>query len=83
MYNPLDFFISYKKADRRWAEWIAWQLEENGYPVTLQAWHAQPGKNFIAWMHEASAHCARTLALLSDAYFTGKFSQDEWTAAVA
>ena len=23
-----DFFISYNKADREWAEWIAWQLEE-------------------------------------------------------
>ncbi|MGA9350971.1 MAG: TIR domain-containing protein [Anaerolineae bacterium] len=26
-----DFFISYNSADRTWAEWIAWQLEE-GYP---------------------------------------------------
>jgi hypothetical protein len=25
-----DFFISYTGADRRWAEWIAWQLEEAG-----------------------------------------------------
>jgi hypothetical protein len=23
-----DFFISYNKADRAWAEWIAWQLED-------------------------------------------------------
>jgi hypothetical protein len=23
-----DFFISYNKADRQWAEWIAWQLQE-------------------------------------------------------
>ena len=83
MSHPCDFFISYNKADRRWAEWIAWQLEENSYPVTLQAWHAQTGKNFIAWMHESSVHCEHTLALLPDAYFTGKFSQDEWTAAVA
>lgn len=26
-----DFFISYNSADRTWAEWIAWQLEEAGY----------------------------------------------------
>ncbi len=25
-----DFFISYNSADRTWAEWIAWQLEEAG-----------------------------------------------------
>jgi hypothetical protein len=30
-----DFFISYNKADRRWAEWIAWQLEETGYTTSL------------------------------------------------
>ncbi len=83
MSDTCDFFISYNKADQRWAEWIASQLEENGYTVTIQAWHAQTGKNFIAWMHESSVHCARTLALLSDAYFTGKFSEDEWTAAFA
>jgi hypothetical protein len=26
-----DFFISYTSADRAWAEWIAWQLEAEGY----------------------------------------------------
>jgi len=29
-----DFFISYNSADRTWAEWIAWQLEEAGYTRT-------------------------------------------------
>ena len=33
-----DFFVSYTQADRGWAEWIAWQLEEDGYRVLLQAW---------------------------------------------
>ena len=28
-----DFFISYNQADRAWAEWIAWILEEAGYTV--------------------------------------------------
>ncbi len=31
-----DFFISYNGADQRWAEWIAWQLEEASYSVILQ-----------------------------------------------
>ncbi len=30
-----DFFISYNKADREWAEWIAWQLEEEGYTTVI------------------------------------------------
>jgi TIR domain len=38
-----DFFISYSHADHRWAEWIAWQLEEAGYSTILQAWDFQTG----------------------------------------
>src|SRR5262249_8408630 len=33
-----DFFVSYAQADRGWAEWIAWQLEQDGYQVLIQAW---------------------------------------------
>jgi TIR domain len=32
-----DFFVSYTGADRAWAEWIAWQLEDAGYSIVLQA----------------------------------------------
>jgi hypothetical protein len=76
-----DFFISYNNADKKWAEWIAWQLEEAGYSVEIQAWDSQFGENFIKWMNEASKNCRRTMAILSKAYFTGRFSEDEWTAA--
>ncbi len=33
----LDFLISYAPADQLWAEWIAWELEKNGYRVLLRA----------------------------------------------
>jgi hypothetical protein len=33
-----DFFISYTSADREWAEWVAWTLEDAGYTVLVQAW---------------------------------------------
>jgi hypothetical protein len=39
-----DFFISYTQADRAWAEWIAWQLEEARYTTVLQAWDFAPGR---------------------------------------
>jgi TIR domain len=42
-----DFFVSYSAPDRQWAEWIAWQLEENGHTVILQAWDFRPGGNCI------------------------------------
>jgi len=38
----VDFFISYNKADKAWAEWIAWELEENGCTTVMQAWDFRP-----------------------------------------
>jgi hypothetical protein len=32
MAQAADFFISNTSPDRAWAEWIAWQLEAEGYP---------------------------------------------------
>jgi TIR domain len=40
-----DFFVSYTQADRAWAEWIAWILEEDRYRVLVQAWDFVPGSN--------------------------------------
>ena len=48
-----DFFISYNKADLTWAEWIAWELEQAKYTVTLQAWDFRPGYNFVMDMDKA------------------------------
>ncbi len=45
-----DFFISYTRIDRGWAEWIAWQLEEAGYTAVIQAWDFRPGSNFVQEM---------------------------------
>ena len=42
MSDLIDFFISYNKADRQWAEWIAWELEEAGYTMVLQDWDFRP-----------------------------------------
>jgi hypothetical protein len=49
-----DFFISYNKADRSWAEWIAWQLEEAKYSVVVQAWDFRPGSNFVLEMQKTA-----------------------------
>ena len=78
-----DFFISYNKAYREWAEWIAWQLEEAGYTTSIQAWDFGPGVNFALKMKEAAEACERTIAVLSPDYLTAKFSQAEWAAAFA
>jgi hypothetical protein len=38
MDRAADYLVSYASADRAWAEWIAWQLEAEGYMVVVQAW---------------------------------------------
>jgi TIR domain len=42
MDRAADFFVSYTSTDRAWAEWIAWQLEADGYKVVVQAWDFTP-----------------------------------------
>jgi hypothetical protein len=78
---PRDFFISYTHADSRWAEWIAWQLEEAGYSVILQAWDFRPGANFVSEMERAISNVKRTLAVLSPQYLNALYTQPEWAAA--
>jgi len=78
-----DFFVSYTGADRAWAEWIAWELEESGYSVIIQAWDFHAGENSINNMQEALEGSVRTLAVLSEAYFDSAFCKQEWTAALA
>ena len=77
-----DFFISYTGVDQKHAEWIAWQLENAGYSVVLQAWDFRPGDNFILKMHTASKDATRTIAVLSPDYLKSTFSQPEWAAAL-
>lgn len=76
-----DFFISYNSADRQWAEWIAYVLEEHGYSVIIQAWDFRPGGNFILDMQKATADAKRTVMVLSDAYLQALYTQPEWAAA--
>ena len=78
-----DFFISYNQADRRWAEWIAWQLEAAGYTTRIQAWDFRPGSNFVAEMDDALRTTRRTIAVLSPDYLVSAFAEAEWTATVA
>ena len=76
-----DFFISYASADREWAEWIAWQLQEDGYEVVIQAWDFRPGSNFIQQMNAALAESKTTIGVLSSAYLRSSYGRAEWTAA--
>ncbi len=76
-----DFFISYTSADKKWAEWIAWQLEEAQYSTILQAWDFQPGMNFVLEMDKAASVARCTLVVLSPAYLNARYTQPEWAVA--
>jgi hypothetical protein len=78
-----DFFISYNGADRGWAEWIAWQLEEAGYEVVIQAWDFRPGSNFVLEMDRAANTSRCTIAVLSQNYVDALYTHPEWAAAFA
>ncbi|CAO5180615.1 TIR domain-containing protein [Frankia sp. AiPs1] len=76
-----DFFVSYTQADRRWAEWIAWVLEEAEYRVLVQAWDFTPGSNWVVGMNNGVRQSARTIAVLSNAYARSVYGQAEWQSA--
>lgn len=76
-----DFFISYNKADRNWAEWIAWQLEAEGYRTVIQSWDFRVGSNFVLNMSQAASTAKRTIAVLSPEYLSSLYTQPEWAAA--
>ena len=78
-----DFFVSYTPSDRTWAEWIAWQLEDTGHSVVIQAWDMRPGADFVAAMREAAACAARTVPVLSPEHLRSDFALSEWDAAYA
>jgi hypothetical protein len=74
-----DFFVSYNRHDRKWAEWIAWQLEEGGFSVVIQAWDFTG--NWIAAMNRAMCEAERTVAVLSRPYIEALYTQSEWAEA--
>ena len=77
------FFVSYNKADKAWAEWIAWILEAAGHTTIIQAGDFRPGGNFVLDMQKAAAETDKTIAVLSDNYLNAEFTQPEWAAAFA
>jgi hypothetical protein len=77
-----DFFISYTKADREWADWIGSTLESNDFTVVLQAWDFLPGSNFILEMHRAIKETKRTITVLSQDYSNSLMTQPEWAATL-
>jgi tetratricopeptide (TPR) repeat protein len=83
MDRAADFFVSYTNADRAWAEWIAWQLEAEGYKVVVQAWDFTAGRDWAHEMQHATATAERVVAVLSATYLRSAHGEAEWRAFYA
>lgn len=75
--------VSYTRDDRRWAEWIAWQLEAEGYPAFVQAWDIHVGANFVTAMDDAVQRANRVVVVLSPEYLASDVANAEWKAFFA
>jgi WD40 repeat protein/transcriptional regulator with XRE-family HTH domain/type II secretory pathway predicted ATPase ExeA len=80
--GPL-LFISYAVADRAWAEWIAHQLEEAGYRITMQGRDFVPGANFVELIDRGLRQASVVVCVLSKAYQVSEFGRREWQAVYA
>ncbi len=83
MLRVKDFFISYNRHDKQWAEWIAWTLEEAGKTVIVEVWDFQPGGNFVEYMNQAVQEAKQTIAVLSEHFLKANYVHPEWAAAFA
>ncbi len=76
-----DFFVSYNKANKDWAKWIAGTLEENSYTVYLQAWDITPGDDFIKRMNDFLEHSDKYIPVLSTAFWGSEYCKKEFQTA--
>ena len=74
--------MSYTSADRPWAEWIAWELEQAGHSTIIQAWDMQPGSNFVLEIDNARRAAERTIAVLTPAFLASPVCRAEWASAL-
>lgn len=76
-----DFFVSYNKDNKDWANWIAGTLEEHNYTVYLQAWDISPGDDFIARMNEFLELSKNYIAVWSNSFATSPYCKKEFQTA--
>lgn len=72
------FFISHSNANKEYADWIAWALEEAGYSMMFDSWDFSKGKGFIDCMNEGMVGCERVIAVASPKYWEANYMHPEW-----
>ena len=78
-----NFFISYTKTDKSWAEWVNWFLQEKGFSTFAQFKDIGWGNNFIVRMDDGLKEADRLIAILSPEFLVSGFTTAEWSAIFA
>jgi len=73
-----DFFISYTNADRAWAEWIAWHLNNANFSTILRPVGLRLGDDFAQEVPGILKQAKRILVVLSRDYLYMLYSQLNW-----
>lgn len=83
MSERIDFFISHSHVDKKWAEWIANLLEQEGYSTFWGDRDLKVGDNFVSIIQEYIEKADKLIAVFSPSYFSSTFCQAEVSAMLA
>jgi|SRR5215469_13597385 len=78
-----NFFISYNKADREWAQWLDWFVRSKGLTTFTQFNDIPWGSNFVSRMDEGLKQAERLILVLSPDFLSSVFTEAEWTTIFA
>ncbi|ADP82006.1 toll/interleukin-1 receptor domain-containing protein [Pseudofrankia inefficax] len=73
-----DFFVSAAEEDANWADWISWQLAEDGYTVRLESWDLVAGNSSVGVLKDAVDSATWTIVVLSPAYLSSERLRTSW-----
>lgn len=75
-----DFFVSYNKDNKAWAEWIVRVLNDKGYS-TYSQFDIKPGEIFLTKMNDFLENSANFIAVWSEGYSNSWYCMREIEAA--
>lgn len=74
-----NFFVSYNKADKDWAEWLDWFVRSKGLTTFTQFNDIPWGTNFVSRMDEGLKQAERLILVLSPDLLSSLYAAAEWT----
>jgi hypothetical protein len=76
-----DIFVSYASSDRKWAFWIAQELEKLDHTAHVHDWEIGAGGDIASWMEKRHDEADNVLLVVSAVYLSKPYSRWERLAA--